>query len=303
MLLSSHQIRLLRKTLKASSAFLKADAVLVFTCGAERGSSGKTCRESIVEYADRHLKGFRFFEAEAFFRAFAESAKSDLLTLEEKLAGYSDCILIVLESPGAVAELGAFTLHNDLAKIVLAVNERRFRDSTSFISLGPLKKVDKASTFRPTVYADFSSILTAIPDIEKRLSKIKRYNGKSVDLSTYDGYQQLEPKLRLMFLSDLISLLSPIRFTEIIDLMRTLYGEHDFDINEDLALLHALELIGHDQDKYYYATYTGLTTFFDLRFDNMRMFRASVIGTYSKLDRRRLRVLVERELQGDGIAK
>jgi hypothetical protein len=65
----------------------------------------------------------------------------NLLELEECLAGLSACILLFVESPGAIAELGAFSQMLQLRqKLLVVVEQSHFRQS-SFIRNGPLEQL------------------------------------------------------------------------------------------------------------------------------------------------------------------
>lgn len=70
----------------------------------------------------------------------------DLLELEEYLAGLSACVLVFVESPGAIAEFGAFSQIDVLqAKLVVVIEDTYFKQQ-SFIRHG---LVEHASRIRP----------------------------------------------------------------------------------------------------------------------------------------------------------
>lgn len=70
--------------------YLNLDSLLVFTCGAQRRPDKSSARSQVMEYVERHVDGFRFFEAEDFFDTFTGLSNTDLLSVEEKLADFSD---------------------------------------------------------------------------------------------------------------------------------------------------------------------------------------------------------------------
>ena len=71
---------------------------------------------------------------------------ADLLELEEHLAGLSACILLFVESPGAIAEFGAFSQMKLLQdKLVVVIEDAHFRQ-TSFIRNG---LVEHAQQIKP----------------------------------------------------------------------------------------------------------------------------------------------------------
>lgn len=77
----------------------------------------------------------------------------DLLELEEYLAGLSSRIFLLVEGPGAIAELGAFSQMPILREKLTAVVERSHFRQQSFIRNGPIenmrrKKVGRVLSYR-----------------------------------------------------------------------------------------------------------------------------------------------------------
>lgn len=247
-----------------------------------------------MEYADRRLSDFRFFKAETFFESFENSAGKDLLSMEEHLASFSDCILIFLESPGAQTELGAFTVKDKLARIVLAVNSQEFQGQSSFISDGPLKKLEDISEFGSAVYANFSAILVSMPEIKDRLLRIERQRGESVNLKTYDSYVSMRPKNRMLFIYDIISLFSPIKYKNIIEVLKKLYGgKNNYDIEKELSLLQAIGFLSSCNGQYI-ANQIDHPTFYRYKDFSFTEARSRVIRHYFKHSRDALASLTSR---------
>ena len=102
----------LKKALEKGDVRLRTDSVLVFVCGAavkDGDYTGDGARAQFMHHAQKHLPGFRVFLAESVINALKEAPKSELLSTEQDLACFSDCIIIIMESAGALVELGAFT--------------------------------------------------------------------------------------------------------------------------------------------------------------------------------------------------
>lgn len=79
--------------------------------------------------------------AEDFKDWLHDSKYDDLKTFEEDLAHISSLILIFLESPGTIAELGLFTTHENLIdKLMIFVSEFHYT-ADSFIKLGLLRYI------------------------------------------------------------------------------------------------------------------------------------------------------------------
>lgn len=291
--LPNNLLEKLKNCILKRNTFLKSESVVVFVCGASPKKDYRSGRDSIMEYAQKHLRHINFFMAEQIFPIFYNEFGYDFLTIENKLADYSDCIIIVLESPGAYAELGAFTIKDELAKIVLVINDYEFRNIESFINYGPINKVNKISKFKPTIYANLKSILTIAPEIAERLKEVKRDKNKRIDLSTFDNFIKCSAKNRMLFILDLIDFCSPINHQELINLLISFYGNNKFDIRLDLSLLEALNLVKRI-NKHYIKNNINKNMFFEYKGVNELVIRSLIVNYYHKYFRDKVILLKER---------
>lgn len=76
----------------------------------------------------------------------------DLVTFEEHLAGLSDVIVLVIESPGAIAELGAFAVSPAISDRLLVLVAELHYEQDSFIKLGPIKRLENKNSDSVLVY-------------------------------------------------------------------------------------------------------------------------------------------------------
>ena len=118
----------------------------VFLCGAARDTPG-----SIRDLVQQDLASARSFEVylpeELFADLVVGEQKENLLHLENRLANSVDVVALILESAGAIAELGAFANHEGLREKVVVIRDVRFAKDRSFLALGPiatLKAIDKS---------------------------------------------------------------------------------------------------------------------------------------------------------------
>ena len=77
---------------------------------------------------------------------------SDLLEFETYLGHLSAYTLIFVESPGSLAELGAFALLDSVSRRVYAVTDREYHPRNSFVSQGPLKRLERIHEDRIHVF-------------------------------------------------------------------------------------------------------------------------------------------------------
>lgn len=229
----------LGRELKQSQWFRNEASALIFVCGANRPGSQ---REKYLDYANRHLGDFGFFRAEAILEGLEGS---DLLTLEDQLADYSDCLMIFCESESAFAELGAFVLKKTLAKKTLVINDKRFQNSKSFINLGPLVKLERESKFGGAIWADPDRLLFSVDLISDRLKRIGVGKRKIIKSSFLNGLNVSggEKRNRMMLIYDLIRACAPLSRKELIDLLQHVNEDRLPDLAIDLNFLLNLSLV------------------------------------------------------------
>jgi hypothetical protein len=105
---------------------------VLFICGGD----DKYCknRKLIEEYFQRHLQELLTFRAEDAWKVISQVDSANVLALEEWLADFSDVVIILIESFGTVAELGAFSLSNTLRKKLLPIIDNSYVKDESFIN-------------------------------------------------------------------------------------------------------------------------------------------------------------------------
>lgn len=126
-------------------AKLRERSLTVFLVGASQESS-----TSIRESIRKELIGRRYgnwldvyYPEELFEELIRSRAHFDLLSLENLLAKNVHAVVIILESPGAIAELGSFANHKKLRDRLIVVIDKKYRKANSFIILGPVRYLKK----------------------------------------------------------------------------------------------------------------------------------------------------------------
>ncbi len=270
-----------------------ADNQIIFLFGANPDINNESARDIFLKYSIKHLPQYRFLIAEKFFNCFSTDS-IDLLTIEGELATYTDCVIIILESPGTYAELGAFAIHHDLSKKILTLNEVEHKDLSSFINLGPIAKINRVSKFGAVIHTNFKSILSSVSEIEERLKNNLRKYAKRIDLSTYKSF--LSPQMkryRLLILSDIISIFGPLYKGEITKIIKKIYQTDKYiNIDFELSLLQSLGLIDIIDDLYFNA-YRKEFLFYKYLKINISNIRFSVFNHYAKNSIKRLQSIAD----------
>jgi len=91
--------------------------------------------------------------AESFKDYFKENAYSDLLVFEDEIANLSSLILIFLESPGSLVELGMFCSRPQFyRKLLIVAPQDKTENEDSFIYLGPLEHIGRKEPSSVMIY-------------------------------------------------------------------------------------------------------------------------------------------------------
>ncbi|MDO6706749.1 retron St85 family effector protein [Photobacterium sp. 1_MG-2023] len=231
---------------------------ILFICGGDPNYCQN--RSIIEEYINKHSKNLLTFRAEYAWETIVEAKSTvNALKLEEWLADFSDTVLILVESFGTVAELGAFSMSDSLRKKLLPILEKKFEHDESFINTGPVRWVNEDSKYGPTIYTDFNSILTSMPIVLSRVDvrRSKIYSSRDED-DTY-GHYKLDKKEMLFMVVLVIVSLGPLDEENIIEICKYIYGikgRKDIeDVRFIISLSVALEIVSSfkfNNDKYYY---------------------------------------------------
>jgi hypothetical protein len=156
----------------------------VFLCGAGT-SAGESVRQQIEHELTTHsLPNWHpflldiIYPEDLFEGLFRGPGHHDLMTLEGILADSVDAIVLVVESIGAVAELGAFATNPQLRKKLVCVVDSKYRKKKSFINYGPLRLL-RSMKQGQIVYGDFENVTAFTDELRKSIRKAKRDGTKT----------------------------------------------------------------------------------------------------------------------------
>lgn len=130
----------------------------------------------------------------------------DILTFEEVLAEISEYIIIITESPGTFCELGAFALHDSFVDKVIVINEDNPKFKSSFISLGPIKKIENQNEKNVILYSSKSALKSSL----ELNDMIKQIATKEVRFTPNLDSQAINLKNLIYELLNLTELFEPV---------------------------------------------------------------------------------------------
>ena len=186
----------------------------IFICGADKNDITKN-RYKISELLEGKWirKWIEFIYPEDIFEELLYSSDSkDLLSLEGLLAKAVDIILMIPESPGSFAELGAFANDENLRQKMVCILDIKYKKHKSFINQGPIKLVKKANKSN-VIFINFDDMENEIEKISSVISRFRRSSTfeKEVNLLQADSF--LLPVIYLLEPVDKKSLSKIIEYT------------------------------------------------------------------------------------------
>lgn len=151
----------------------------IFLCGADINQKDKI-RHQIAQALKWEFWFDIIYPEDIFDELLYSSKTKDLLSLEGLLADSVDAIVIIPESPGSFAELGAFANDEKLRKKLICVIDKKYQKDKSFINQGPLKLVKKENSFG-LVFIDPKEVSIEVEKLVAALKKMKKVNAKRGD--------------------------------------------------------------------------------------------------------------------------
>lgn len=151
----------------------------IFLCGADINQKDKI-RHQIAQALKWEFWFDIIYPEDIFDELLYSSKTKDLLSLEGLLADSVDAVVIIPESPGSFAELGAFANDEKLRKKLICVVDKKYQKDKSFINQGPLKLVKKENSFG-LVFIDPNEVPTEIEKLVTALKKMKKVSAKKGD--------------------------------------------------------------------------------------------------------------------------
>jgi hypothetical protein len=177
----------------------------------------------------------------------AFSGYQDLLLFERDAGFLSRTIVLFVESEGAIAELGAFALDEQLHKKLFVVISRKYREHPfrqSFLNLGPLRRIEAIGTVRDqasnicVIDAERAADITdAELDIIFRTLDDRLKEGHASE-----RFQKENPTHRLLLIADLVDLLQVLSERQALEALKHFGVE--FDRSEIRRLAKLLDLLG-----------------------------------------------------------
>lgn len=233
----SRQLEKFAVRLRGRQPSLSRGHRLFFLCGANLSPGVPSPRrQAIKRFVEGISADYRVIYAEGVFNELAKIGHGmNALDLEHQISAIADKVLIVLESPSAFCELGAFA-HKTLREKLVVINDSQFRGSGSFIDTGPLAAAMESKS--PILWypmgkdgLKLDGIGAIFGELKKVLDSMPTSVAKSANLSFGD---LAASKQSLYFVHDLVLFAGPITHAELIDVLLSAFGKKSFDVAKNL---------------------------------------------------------------------
>jgi hypothetical protein len=123
----------------------------MFLCGGYISRDGRAQNLRDYLYRVRRLSNrFNIVLAERATQLYRDSQYGDLISFEEDIARIASLVLVIAESPGSLAELGAFTANDTIQKSLRVMIQQKYDVEESFVRYGPVERVKKAKRANPS---------------------------------------------------------------------------------------------------------------------------------------------------------
>ena len=232
---------------------LKPYEGFIFLCGGQtdiRSHEPVSIRDAMYRELAKDCAVDRRIRVAEHYKDWAhESIYRDLVSFERHLAELSSVIVLVLESPGSIAELGLFSVVEEFqGKLLVFIETDHYKDS-SFIKLGPIDYLEKghsnaAECHRWTIQVDQQPKFDpkAAQDLQPELAEaVLRRAKKPAPEHTFRPASWLDTAL---LICDFLSLCSALTLREMRSILEQLgHPKAESELKQFLFLLEKVGLI------------------------------------------------------------
>lgn len=285
------------KTLNILESTVQNPIKKIFLCGGQRikkvGEPHVSLRGQLIallEDADGGLPPYIVLaeEAVAWYHSLSSNRFSNLVELEACIAALSTRILLIVESAGSMAELGAFSFDPHLSKKLYAVLDKSYEKDQSFIMDGPIARIRDLGGYCARDWL----LKPKEPEIDAVKAKVvsqriinEIFNPEVNRPPKNQTFDNQNAGHKMLLISDLVSLGGALRQAEIFTLVRALGVEVTRrELGQYLFLLEKLKFLSE--------THEGMDDYFFQADPNLKFVTYST-SDGRQFDRNRYRAYIQ----------
>jgi len=161
--------------------------------------------------------------AESFGEWLQFDTYTDLMAFERHLAGVANVIPIILEGPGAIAELGAFSQESNIKEKLLIFRQEKFATHQSFINFGLIKFIENEDSNSIQTYPwhdepDDDANADIVADIANDIKSRAQGNLKKTS-----KFQPDNPGHVMILIEDFLKLMIGLKVGEIVKFLNEIH--------------------------------------------------------------------------------
>ena len=210
----------------------------------------------------------------------------DTLTFEELLAELSQDIIIIVESPGTLCELGAFTVKHKFFEKLLVINDSKYKNEKSFINEGPVRKIIAYDEERYILVDDNYEMFKNNFELNNYIKNIKK---RKICITPNNDSSKLDLRNLIYELLNIIELFEPITKKELFYIYKEVKKFESYEIENRekhkinsytsiINLMKSMELVSYDGE---YITkkgdYTYYNSLFNIKKENFNEIRSNIV--------------------------
>jgi len=225
---------------------------IIFLFGGDVKANPHCVRGLMQNYAlinDTNLSK-QFITPDTFKDWLNDAIYPNLLSFESDLAETASLIVIALESPGALAELGSFSVNKSLVnKLIIIMNDEHYNQE-SFIKLGPLRQISENNIYS---YPYDYSKLTSTMKSEHFEDIFLNINNEILTLNDTEAFDKGNNGHVAFLIYELVSIFQALKLTEITTYLKELgipfNAENNFSQSTVKRLLFLLEKLEYTSSR------------------------------------------------------
>ncbi|NEU96474.1 retron St85 family effector protein [Bradyrhizobium uaiense] len=140
------ELRVLYDDLRLDGVRVLRPSKFMFLCGGyiAREENAKPVNLRDYLFRVRQIANrYNIVLAEKATQLFRDSDYGDLISFEEDIARIAAVVLVIAESPGSLAELGAFTANDTIRNALRVVVQQQHDTAESFVRFGPIERIKR----------------------------------------------------------------------------------------------------------------------------------------------------------------
>jgi hypothetical protein len=163
----------------------------IFLCGPGLSSEKFNIRSKIKDSLQAYENVTVYYGEEIEEVSDFKRKKTDLQTLEAQFAQSVDFTILILESPGSIAELGTFSMVPNIRSRLFVLVPTRFHRNSSYIARGPLSLISR-NHLNNVIYYDEINFEESL----KRIKSMLTFYKYIAYIDTYNYYNAVGYKYK-----------------------------------------------------------------------------------------------------------